>query len=169
MALVYVYTGDGAGKTTAALGLALRAVGHKQKVVVIQFMKGWKNTGEFIIQKNLAPFYEIRQFGTRKFVDLNNPSEQDKKRAEKALEFAREILKTKKINVLILDEVNLACAIGLVDVNELLELIESAPKELVIVCTGRKAPHKLIEMADFVTEVENIKRKKISAHEGIEY
>ncbi|MBI5159336.1 cob(I)yrinic acid a,c-diamide adenosyltransferase [Candidatus Micrarchaeota archaeon] len=168
MGFVYVYTGDGAGKTTAALGLALRAVGHKHKVVVVQFMKGWENTGEFIIQKNLAPFYEIKQFGTREFVDLKNPSGEDKGRAEKAMNFAFEKLKEKP-NVLILDEVNLACAIGLVEVKQLLELIESADEKTAIVCTGRNAPKELCERADFVTEVENIKRKKISAHEGIEY
>lgn len=168
MGLVYVYTGEGAGKTTAALGLALRAVGHKQKVVIIQFMKGWKNTGEFAVRKNLAPYYEIHQFGTRKFVNLNNPSKQDKERAQHALEFARKIV-LKKPRVLILDEVNLACAIGLIDASELSELIESASKQTVIVCTGRRAPEKLCERADFVTIVENVKRTKTSAHEGIEY
>lgn len=168
MGLVYVYTGDGAGKTTAALGLALRAVGHEQKVVVVQFMKGWENTGEFIIQKNLAPFYEIKQFGTREFVDLKNPSDADKERAEKAMEFALEKLKEKP-NVLILDEINLACAIRLVKVEKVLELMERADEKTTIVCTGRNAPKELTERADFVTIVENVKRKKTSAHEGIEY
>jgi len=105
---IYLYTGTGGGKTTNALGLALRSVGHRYKVVIIQFMKWWKNTGEYKIRRKLAPYYEIYQFGRKGWIGLNNLTEEDKKLAEEALEFTKKIVKEKKPHLLVLDEINLA-------------------------------------------------------------
>ena len=109
---VYLWTGIGAGKTTSALGVALRHVAHRKKVIIIQFMKGRKDIGEYMIRNKLKPYYEIHQFGTKKFVNLKKPSKLDKKYAEQGLAYAFKALK-KKPKLIILDEINLAAAIGL--------------------------------------------------------
>lgn len=169
--LVYLYTGEGEGKTTNALGLALRALGHGYKVIVVQFMKGRKNIGEYKIKERLGPEYEIYQFGRRGFVDLYNPSPEDIKRARKALEFARNQLK-KKPRLLILDEVNLAAAFDLVDVKDVLKLLDEVPPDTTVVLTGRRAPKELIERADLVTLMHEEKHpmtKGLPARKGIEY
>ena len=168
---IHLYTGEGEGKTTTALGLALRAVGHGYKVIIIQFMKGRKNTGEYLIKKRLAPEYEIYQFGKQEFVNLENPSEEDKKLAQEGLEFARKSLR-KKPRLLILDEINLAIAIGLIELRAVLELLEEIPNETVVVLTGRRAPKELIKVADLVTEMREIKhpmKHGIVARRGIEF
>ena len=153
---VYLWTGAGWGKTTSALGVAMRAAGHKKKSVMIQFMKGRKGIGEYRARNMLKPYFEMRQFGTPKFVDLKNPSDADKKRARKAFEFARQALK-KKPFLIILDEINIAAAIGMVDVDEILKFLDSAPKSTTVYLTGRRAPRKLIKRADYVTEIRAVK------------
>lgn len=170
-ALVYLWTGAGAGKTTSALGVALRSVGHKQKVIIIQFMKGRKNIGEFKIQKKLKPYYKIYQFGRKNFIKpIKKPLKKDKILAKKALEFAKKILKKEKPNLLILDEINLAVAIGLLNVNEVLDFLNHVPKKTIVYLTGRKAPKKLIKRANFVNEIKEIKKPKTyKAKKGIEY
>jgi len=167
---IYLWTGNGAGKTTSALGVALRCVGHKQKVVVVQFMKGRKNIGEYKIMKKLKPYYQIYQFGSPKFIKpLKKPSELDKKFAKKGLEFARKIAK-KKPRLLILDEINLACACGLLDVNDVIDLIKHCSKYTIVYLTGRRAPFKLKKVADFVNEIKEVKKpKKYPTRKGIEY
>lgn len=168
---IHLYTGEGEGKTTTALGLALRAVGHGYKIIIIQFMKGRKNTGEYLIKERLAPEYEIYQFGKQEFVNLENPSEEDKKLAQEGLEFARKSLR-KKPRLLILDEINLAIAIGLIELRAVLELLEEIPNETVVVLTGRRAPKELIKVADLVTEMREIKhpmKHGIVARRGIEF
>ncbi len=168
---IHLYTGEGEGKTTTALGLALRAVGHGYKVIIIQFMKGRKNTGEYLIKERLAPEYEIYQFGKQEFVNLENPSKEDKKLAQEGLEFARKSLR-KKPRLLILDEINLAIAIGLIELRAVLELLEEIPNETVVVLTGRRAPKELIKVADLVTEMREIKhpmKHGIVARRGIEF
>lgn len=169
--MLYLYTGEGGGKTTAALGLALRSVGHGHKVVVIQFMKGRKDIGEYKIARRLHPHYEIFQFGREEFIDLKNPSREDKELAEKGLKFAMETLRAKP-NLLVLDELNLAVSIGLVKIQDVMKLLDEAPEDMVIVMTGRQAPKELIERADFVNEVRDVKhpfRKGVPAQEGIQY
>lgn len=170
--MVYLYTGEGGGKTTAALGAALRAIGHKKKVVVIQFMKGWKNTGEYKIRKTLAPYYEIYQFGRKGWVNYKNPEPKDIELANKALEFAKKIVKTKKPYVLVLDEINLACAIGLIKTADVVRFIENLPKSVTVFLTGRNASKELREIADFVSEVKLVKHpfyKGFKAQKGIQY
>jgi len=157
MGYVYLYTGIGAGKTTNALGLALRSVGHKRKVVIIQFLKWWKNTGEYKIRKMLAPYYEIYQFGRKGWHGLGNLGEEDKELAHEALRFAEKIVNEKKPHLLVLDEVNLALHCKLLDIEEILEFLDNLPKETDIVLTGRFAPKELVKRAEFVNEILDIK------------
>src|SRR3989304_6636225 len=150
MGFVYLYTGTGAGKTANALGLALRSVGHKRRVVIIQFLKWWKNTGEYKIRKLLEPYYEIYQFGRKGWHGLGNLDEEDKKLARKALRFAEKIVNEKKPHLLVLDEINLALYCRLLDIKEVLDFLDRVPKQTDVVLTGRFAPQELINRAEFV-------------------
>jgi len=169
MGYIYLYTGNGAGKTCNALGLALRSIGHNQKVVIIQFMKWWKNIGEYKIRKKLYPYYEIYQFGRKGWVGLNNLNEKDKKLAEKGLRFAEKVLR-KKPDLLVLDEINLAVSCNLLDSKDVLEFLKKVPKKTTVVLTGRNAPKEIINRADFVNEITDLKHpKKIPTTKGIQY
>ncbi len=153
--LVYIFTGDGEGKSTAALGIGLRALGHGKTVVVIQFMKGRKYVGEYQIQRELKN-YEVYQFGKERFVDLRNPDKEDHKLAREGLEFARQTIK-RRPDVLILDEINIVVDAGLLKSKDVLELIKSVPKNMVLILTGRNAPKSFVKAADVVSYVKNIK------------
>jgi len=167
---IYLYAGDGGGKTTNALGLALRSLGHGHKVVIIQFMKWWKNTGEYKIRKKLSPNYEIYQFGRRGWHGLNNLGEEDRRLAEKGLKFAEKVVKEKRPHLLVLDELNLALHCKLLDPNNVLTFLSKIPKKTDVVLTGRYAPKELLERADFVNEVKDIKHpKEIPTTKGIQY
>ena len=170
MGYVYLYTGTGAGKTANALGLALRSVGHKHKVIIIQFLKWWKNTGEYQIKDMLAPYYEIYQFGRKGWIGLGNLDEEDKKLAHKALDFAARIVEEKKPHLLVLDEINLALYCQLLEANEVIRLLDSLPAGTDVVLTGRYAPKELLERADFVNEVKEVKypRETVTT-KGIQY
>jgi cob(I)alamin adenosyltransferase len=169
MGQVYLYYGSGGGKTTNALGLALRSVGHGNKVIIIQFMKGRKDIGEYKIGKRLHPDYEIYQFGSEEWVDLKNPSEEDKRRAREGLSFAQKTLQMEP-NLLILDEIGLATYYGLLETNNVLELLRKVPKKTDIVITGRRVPKELIDRADFVNEVIDVKHpKEMPTVKGIHY
>jgi len=167
---VYLWTGDGWGKTTSALGVALRAVGHRKKVVMVQFMKGRKDTGEYKARQKLKPYFEMAQFGRKEFIDLKSPSEKDRRLAKEGLEFALQALK-KKPFLLILDEINIASRIGLLDVKEVISLLDRAPASTNIYLTGRYAPRKLMKRADYVTEVRAVKHPPIKGNGkiGIDY
>jgi cob(I)alamin adenosyltransferase len=170
-ALVYLYTGEGGGKTTNAFGFALRAIGHGYKVVIIQFMKGWSDIGEVKACKRLAPECEVYQFGRKEFVDPKNPAPEDRRLAQEALDFARKALE-KKPKLLVLDEVNLAAAFGLIKAEDVLALLEDVPPSTVVMLTGRRAPRELIDRADFVSVIEDVKhpeRECVPARKGIEY
>ena len=170
MGYIYSYVGTGAGKTANALGLALRSVGHKHRVIIIQFMKWWKNVGEFKIQKMLAPYYEIYQFGRKGWIGLGNLNDADKKLAEKALKFAEKIANEKKPSLLVLDEINLALYCQLLDVREVIDFLNRIPKNTDVVLTGRFAPQELIERADFVNEIKDVKYpKNMVTTIGIQY
>lgn len=171
MGLIYLWTGEGAGKTTSALGVALRAVGHGKKVVVVQFLKGQKNIGEYKIMNRLKPLYEVRQFGTKNFVDPKNLRPVDYGRARQGLEFAGKKLKEKPF-LMILDEINLVAAGGLLAKKEILDFLKKVPKQTTVYMTGRYAPEWLKNRADFVTEIRNIKhpfQNGFAAKRGIEY
>jgi cob(I)alamin adenosyltransferase len=168
---VHLYTGEGEGKTLTAFGSALRAIGHGYKVIIIQFMKGRENIGEYKIRGRLAPEYEIHQFGRKEFIDLKNPEPIDIELAQKGLSFAREALK-KKPKLLILDEINLAVAFGILKLKDVLELLDEVPPSTVVVLTGRRAPKELIERADLASETLEIKhpmKMGVHARKGIEY
>jgi len=170
MGYIYLYIGTGGGKTANALGLVLRSVGHNHKVVMIQFLKWWKNTGEYKIRKRLAPYFEIYQFGRRGWIGLKNLGEEDKELAKKGMALARRIIKEKKPHLLILDEINLALHCKLLDVKEVLDFLENVPERTDIVLTGRFAPKELMERADFINEIVDIKHpKKIPTTKGIQY
>ena len=171
LGMIHVYTGDGKGKTTCSLGLGLRAAGHGFKVYMIQFMKGQINYGELESTK-LIPNFEIRQFGRPDFVDKSNPAEIDIQLAKEGLEHAKEIVAAGEVDMLILDEVNVAVEWGLFSYREILKLIKDKPEKMELVLTGRHAPREFIELADTVTEMKEIKHpymKGIMARKGIEY
>jgi len=167
---IYLWTGEGAGKTTSALGVALRCAGHKMKVIIVQFMKGRKDIGEYKITKKLKPYYQIYQFGKKEFIKpITKPSKKDKELAEKGLEFARKAAK-KKPRLLILDEINLACAIGLVKTQDVVNLVKHCSKYTIVYLTGRRAPSELKQIADFVNEIKPVKApKKYPVRKGIEF
>jgi len=168
---IYLYMGNGDGKTLAALGLALRTIGHGRRAVVVQFMKGRRCIGEYRVRKRLAPNYEIHQFGREEFIDLKNPAPEDLKLAEKGIKFVREVVRTKP-DLLILDEINLALSVGLVRLDDLLEILKETPEETTIVLTGRDPPQKLLELADLVSEVSEVRHpfsEGVPAKEGLQY
>jgi cob(I)alamin adenosyltransferase len=170
MGFVYLYTGTGAGKTANALGLALRSAGHKRKVVIVQFLKWWKNTGEYKVQKMLSPHYEIYQFGRKGWIGLGNLGDEDRELTKRGLKFAEKIAGEKKPDLLILDEVNLALYCRLLDVDDVLKLLDRIPKKTDVVLTGRYAPKELIQRADFVNEIVDVKHpKEMISSRGIQY
>ncbi len=166
---IYLYTGEGAGKTTNALGLALRCLGHDYKVVIIQFLKWWKNTGEYKFKRKMPGHYEIYQFGRKGWIGFKNLTDKDKQLCRKALIMAKKKAREKP-RLLVLDEVNLALNCKLLDVKDVIDLLKKVPKETSVVSTGRRAPKRLIEFADFVNEIVDIKHPdQIPTVKGIQY
>ena len=171
---VHVYTGDGSGKTTSALGIALRSLGHDRNVAIIQFMKGrGDEIGEFKLQNQLGSNYNVYQFGRPEFVDKKELNPEDVALAKKGLSFARQLMKKEQINVLILDEINLTAYYKLLTVRRIISFLDFAKKQskdLDIYITGRYCPQKLIDYADFATEVKNLKRPDyFYARKGTEF
>ena len=166
-----VFTGDGKGKTSAALGLALRASGHDLKIFIVFFMKGSFPYGE---QKTLSqlPNVTFVRFGSQTFVDPNNVTKVDKEEAKKALNAARKAILSNNYAIVILDEINVAAAWKLIDIDEVIKLIREKPKKVELILTGRRADDKLIDLADLVTDMTKVKHpydKGISARKGIDY
>ncbi len=172
--LLIVYTGDGKGKTTAALGMALRATGYGWKIAIVQFIKGSWKYGELKSIKRLAPEVELFVAGSGfvGIVDDTLPREEHEKAAQEALALARKLITENKHRLVILDELNIATDLGLVTLRQLDELLDSKPAEMNLVITGRGAPTTLIERADLVTEMKEIKhpyQKGILAQKGIDF
>jgi cob(I)alamin adenosyltransferase len=168
---VQVYTGDGKGKTTAALGIAMRAAGHGMKVRIFQFMKGQIEYGELEAARLLFPHVEILQFGRETFVDRKEPDPEDLRLARQGWEAAREAILEKKADIVILDEINCAMDFGLLSVAEVLEVLRGKPYDLEVILTGRNAPMEIVEAADLVTEMLQIKHyffEGVEARLGIE-
>jgi len=187
--LIQVYTGDGKGKTTAALGLAMRAAGHGYKVRIIQFLKGSTYTGELVSAEKLN--IEVFQFGRtcphaaliksgfmkcqkcgQCWIGLKEISELDKQKVEMAWQLARDTVSAGKHDVLVLDEIMGAIKRNIISLNELLAWLHIIPDEMEIILTGRNAPPELIEIAHLVSEVKKIKHTYemgIEARRGIEY
>ena len=168
---VQVYTGNGKGKTTASLGLAVRAAGHGLRVVIIQFMKGWIDYGELAGVRMLAPYVEIHQAGRDTFVNRKNPDPEDVRLAREGFERARETILGRRADIVVLDEINCAVDFGLLPVAEVLELVRSRPEGMELVLTGRGAPPEILDAADLVTEMRDVKHyyeKGVDARTGVE-
>ena len=171
---VYLWTGNGWGKTTSAFGVALRAMGHGYNVVILQWMKGWGDRiGEYRVRKLLGPklskLFEITQCGSKEWVNLQTPAKKDKDLAKKCLELARKKAKQNPF-LLVLDEINLAVAIGLLPEKELLKFLDEVPPTVHVYLTGRRATPGLIKRADYVNEVMLRKgQKKLRGEKGIDY
>lgn len=169
--LVQVYTGDGKGKTSAALGLALRAIGQGLKVYMIQFIKGGFDYGELHAIRQLSNF-KLKSFGSGKFIKEKPPKEEDIGYAREAFELAEKIVASGEHDIVILDEVNVALDLELLKVKDVIKLAKNKPKHVELILTGRYAPPEIIEVADLVTEMKEIKhpyRKGMSPRKGIEY
>jgi cob(I)alamin adenosyltransferase len=169
--LVQVYTGDGKGKTSAAFGLALRAIGRGLKVYVIQFIKGGFDYGELHIVDKL-PSIKLEAFGRGKFITDVSPSGEDAKLAQAALKLATKIVTEGEYDIVVLDEVNVALNLKLIKVSDILKLIKTKPKHVELILTGRNAPPKILEVADLVTEMREVKHpymKGVQPRKGIEY
>jgi len=169
--LVIVITGNGKGKTTAAFGQALRAVGQGYKVLVVQFMKGRKY-GEFIAAEKYLPLLTVHRFGLDSFVMRDNPAAVDIELAQRGFEFAKKTIASGKYNMIILDEINVAMDFKLIDLKQVVEMIKHKPPALDLILTGRYAAKEIIRLADTVSEVQEIKHHYASGikdRAGIEY
>jgi cob(I)alamin adenosyltransferase len=169
--LVIVITGNGKGKTTAAFGQALRAIGQGYKVFVLQFMKGRKY-GEFIVAEKYLPNLTIRMSGLDSFVMRDNPATIDIELAQKGLDEAKKAINSGKYDMIILDEINVALDFKLIALSEVIKLIKNKPANLDLILTGRYAPKEIIKLADTVSEVQEVKHHYnagIKDRAGIEY
>jgi cob(I)alamin adenosyltransferase len=169
--LVQVFTGDGKGKTTAALGAVMRALGQGLRVYVVFFMKGDYPYGERRILAQL-PDVDLASFGSLDFVDPANVRPQDREQARQALAAAREAILSDNYDVAVLDEINVAVAFGLIPLDEVMARIRDKPPGVELILTGRKAHPELVRVADLVTECLKVKHpydRGIGSRRGIEY
>lgn len=169
--LVQVYTGNGKGKTTAAFGQALRAVGQGYRVCVIQFMKGRKY-GEFIAAQKCLPNLTIHLAGLDSFVMRANPAPVDIELARQGLDLARRTIASGDYDMVILDELNVAADFGLIPLDDIIDLIRSKPAPLDLILTGRYAPSEIIAIADTVSEIKEVRHHYhagVKERAGIEF
>ncbi len=169
--MIQVYTGGGKGKTTAALGQALRAIGHGMKVFMVQFMKG-RTYGELLTCERCLPELTIVMSGRDEFVKKGEPEEIDLRMAREGFDLARKIVAEGEYQMLILDEINVAVDYGLLPLEEVLDFLRSCPGDMEVVCTGRYAAPEIVDMADLVSEVREVKhhyQKGVDMRKGIEY
>ncbi len=173
---IQVYTGDGKGKTTASLGLAMRALGRCWKVLIIMFTKGGDDYGELKSFRNLSD--EIRenltivQAGLDRIVYSDNKNDLDREEIQKGWQLAKRAILNDEYNLIILDEANIAIDLGLIELEEVIEVLKSKPEDMEIVLTGRNARPEIIEIAHLVSEIRPVKHywdTGIAAREGIEY
>jgi cob(I)alamin adenosyltransferase len=189
--LVQVYTGNGKGKTTSALGLAFRAIGHGFKVCMIQFMKGNSYSGELLTTQRLKPWIDFYQFGRdcpyaslmrqgltecrgchEKCFSMDENDREGKELADLAFDFAEKTVYGGDYDLVILDEINAAFGLNFLPAEKLLSLIKNKPRYVELVLTGRNLPPEIMEAADLVSEINPLKHpydKGINARRGIEY
>jgi cob(I)alamin adenosyltransferase len=169
--LVQVYTGNGKGKTSAAFGAVLRAVGRGLKVYIIQFIKGGFDYGELYSVKYL-PNLKLTAFGRGRFITEPQPPEEDVRLAREGFELAKRTVSGGEYDIVVLDEINVVMYLKMIGVDEVVELVKNKPKHVELILTGRNAPAQIIEIADLVTEMKEIKHpyaKGIPKRKGIEY
>ncbi len=172
--LTIVYTGDGKGKTTAALGMCIRAAGYKKKIKILQFVKGSWKYGELTGIKLLSEFVEMEQVGEGfvGIVDDDKAFSVHQEAARKGLAEAEEAIQSGNYDLIILDELNVAVDLGLLAVEEVVRVLKNKPEKLHLVITGRNAPQEFIELAQLVTEMREIKhpyRQGILAQRGVDW
>lgn len=156
--LVHVYIGEGKGKTTAALGVAMRAVGHNLPVVMIAFFKDEKDTGETRIQEQLAPHFELHHFTHPDPVDYVKPTLAHIYLAREGFEFAKKRVQEREPAILILDEINPVVHARMIDVQEVLDFIKNKPRKLEVILTGEPGHPDILNAADLITEMEPVKQ-----------
>ena len=169
--LVQIFTGNGKGKTTAAMGTIVRAAGHGLRILLVSFMKGDYEYGEYNTLSRI-PNVEVSSYGFRHLIDPSNIKPEEKEQAEMALAKAREAVTSRKYDIVVLDEVNVALGYKLIELDEVIKLIQEKPSDVELILTGRYADNRLIEMADLVTEMVKVKHpfdRGIQARKGIEY
>jgi cob(I)alamin adenosyltransferase len=171
LGLIQVYTGDGKGKTTAALGLALRAAGSGFRTYIGQFLKG-RDYGELRAVEMLAPYVTIEQLGGPSFVHPGKATPEDVALARQGLDKVKAALQSGEYDIVVMDEVNVALYFELLTVEELLQVINDKPDNVELVLTGRRVPQEIIDLADLVTEMSEVKhpyQQGIKARKGIEF
>ena len=169
--LIQVYTGNGKGKTTASLGLAFRASGHGFKVCMLQFMKDCADYGE-VKAARLLPGFDLIQVGRNDFVDLANPDPIDIELAQKGWERAKAVIDSGGYDIVILDEINVAMACGLIAAADVAAFLTAARRSVEIILTGRYAPPEIIAAAHLVTDMQEVKhpyKSGVAARQGIDY
>ena len=169
--LVQVYTGNGKGKTSAAFGAALRAVGQGLKVCIIQFIKGGFDYGELYSVKHL-PNLKLAAFGRGKFITEATPPKEDLQKAREGFELAKKIVNSGEYDMVVLDEINVVMSLKMISVDEVVKLVKNKPEHVELILTGRNASAQIIEIADLVTEMKEIKHpyaKGTPSRKGIEY
>lgn len=173
---IQIYTGNGKGKTTASLGLAMRALGRNWKVLVIMFTKGGSNYGELTSFRNLSTKIKnnltIEQAGLDRIIYANNKNDDDEKEIKKGWELAKKAIKNNEYQLIILDEINIAIDLKILDIDEVVDVLKNKPQAMEIVLTGRNAHPKAIEIAHLVSEIKPVKHYwdfGITARQGIEF
>lgn len=173
---IQIYTGNGKGKTTASLGLAMRALGRNWKVLLVMFTKGGDNYGELISFKNLSPVISnnltIEQAGLDRIVYAANKNPDDEKEIMYGWEIAKKAIQNNEYQLIILDEINIAIDLKILDIDEVVEVLKNKPQNMEIVLTGRNAHQKVIEIAHLVSKIQPIKHYwdlGVSARKGIEF
>ncbi len=173
---IQVYTGDGKGKTTASLGLCMRALGRNWKVLLVMFTKGGDNYGELISFKKLSSEINdnltILQAGLDRIVYSDNVNKDDETEIQRGWKIVKEAIKNNSYNLIVMDEANIALDLGLIDLNDMVETLKNKPEEMEIVLTGRNAKPEIIEIAHLVSKIEPVKHywdTGVVAREGIEY
>ncbi|MEI8129663.1 MAG: cob(I)yrinic acid a,c-diamide adenosyltransferase [bacterium] len=173
---IQIYTGNGKGKTTASLGLAMRALGRNWKVLVVMFTKGGDNYGELTSFRNLSHSIQenltIEQAGLDRIVYAHNMCQDDEKAIKRGWEIAKQAIKNNEYQLIILDEINIAIDLKILDIDEVVEVLKNKPQDMEIVLTGRNAHPKAIKIAHLVSKIEPIKHywnMGIDARKGIEF
>ncbi|MCE5295670.1 MAG: cob(I)yrinic acid a,c-diamide adenosyltransferase [Euryarchaeota archaeon] len=171
LGLMHVYTGEGKGKTTAALGLAMRAWGHGLRICIIQFMKVGEDYGEIVALRKMEGI-DIMQFGSDHLVTMETVRQEDRDLATRALEYARAVLCCADYDVVILDEINVAMYFDLVRAEDAIDVVRSRREGTEVVLTGRNAPKAVLDEADLITRMVAEKHpydKGVIARKGIEF